>query len=78
MIALASGLRVCLPCGTRHWPIAMTLFQTAKLNAVGPMAWLTDVLKRIVSGRTKANQLRTLLPWYWTSPNPGIVTPLAA
>jgi transposase len=64
--------------GARHWAIAMTLIQTAKLNGVDPMAWLTDVLERIVSGRTKANQLHTLLPWNWTSPNSGIVTPLAA
>jgi hypothetical protein len=53
--------------GARHWAIAMTLIQTAKLNGVDPMAWLTDVLERIVSGRTKANQLQTLLPWNWHS-----------
>jgi hypothetical protein len=51
--------------GARHWAIAMTLIQTAKLSGVDPMAWLTDVLERIVSGRTKANQLITLLPWNW-------------
>ena len=45
----------------------MTLIQTAKLNGVEPMAWLTDVLERIVSGRTKAHELQTLLPWNWTS-----------
>src|SRR4051812_27979175 len=39
--------------GARHWAIAMTLIQTAKLNGVEPMAYLTDVLERIVSGRTK-------------------------
>ena len=27
------------------------------------MAWLTDVLERVVSGRTKANELHALLPW---------------
>jgi transposase len=43
----------------------MTLIQTAKLNGVDPMAWLTDVLERIVSGRTKAHELDTLLPWNW-------------
>jgi hypothetical protein len=47
--------------------IAMTLIQTAKLNGVDPMAWLTDVLKRVVSGRTKANELHTLLPWTWAA-----------
>ena len=34
--------------------MAVTLIQTAKLNGVDPMAWLTDVLERIVSGRTKS------------------------
>lgn len=51
--------------GARHWAIAMTLIQTAKLNGVEPMAWLTDVLERIVSGRTKVRDLSTLLPWNW-------------
>jgi transposase len=53
--------------GARHWAIAMTLIQTAKLNGVEPMAWLTDVLERIVSGRTKATELGSLLPWNWRS-----------
>ncbi len=29
------------------------------------MAWLTDVLERMVSGRTKATELDRLLPWNW-------------
>jgi transposase len=53
--------------GARHWSIAMTLIQTAKLNGVEPMAWLTDVLERVVSGRTKAHEMHTLLPWNWCS-----------
>jgi transposase len=52
--------------GGKHWAIVATLIQTAKLNNVEPLAWLTDVLKRIVSGQTKRNQLDTLLPWNWT------------
>lgn len=51
--------------GGKHWAIVATLIQTAKLNDVDPLAWLTDVLKRIVSGQTKRNQLDTLLPWNW-------------
>lgn len=39
--------------GAPHWAIAMTLIQTAKLNGIDPMAWLTDALERIVSARTK-------------------------
>ena len=53
--------------GARHWAIAMTLIQTAKLNGVEPMAWLTDVLERVVSRRTKATELDSLLPWNWRS-----------
>jgi len=52
--------------GARHWAIAMTLIQTAKMNDVEPMAWLTEVLERIVSGRTKSHELHTLMPWNWT------------
>ncbi len=43
--------------GADHWAIAMTLIQTAKLNGVDPMAYLTDVLERLVSGRTKTHEL---------------------
>jgi transposase len=35
---------------------------------------LTDVLERIVSGRTKRNELHTLLPWNWKSGNPPPLT----
>lgn len=55
--------------GAKHWALAMTLIQTAKLNGVDPLAWLTDVLERIVSGRTKAHEMHTLLPWTWAAIN---------
>jgi hypothetical protein len=29
------------------------------------LAWLTDVLERMVSGRTKAHELERLLLWAW-------------
>jgi transposase len=54
--------------GAEHWAIAMTLIQTAKLNGVEPLAWLTDVLERLVSGRTKQHELEQLLPWNWRPP----------
>jgi len=38
---------------------------SAKLNGVEPLAWLTDVLERMVAGRTKTNELVRLLPWAW-------------
>ncbi len=51
--------------GGNHWSIVATLIQTAKLNDVEPLAWLADVLKRMVSGQTKHQQLDQLLPWNW-------------
>lgn len=45
--------------------IVATLIQTARLNGVEPLAWLTDVLQRIVSSQTKRHQLETLVPWNW-------------
>jgi hypothetical protein len=64
-----SGARtVCSPGsdgGARHWAIVASLVATAKLNGVEPLAWLTDVLERVVSGRTKAHELERLLPWAW-------------
>ena len=51
--------------GARHWAMVASLVATAKLNAVEPQAWLTDVLERVVSGRTKAHGLAGPLPWTW-------------
>src|SRR5437763_2204389 len=51
--------------GACHWAIVASLVATAKLNGVEPLAWLTDVLERVVSGRTKAHELGRLLPWAW-------------
>jgi len=61
--------------GGEHWAIVASLIQTAKLNAVAPLAWLTDALQRIVSGQTKRHQLDTLLPWNW-KPQNGEVVPV--
>jgi hypothetical protein len=38
---------------------------TARLNGVEPLAWLTDVLNCMISGRTKVHELERLLPWTW-------------
>ncbi len=64
--------------GVRHWAIAMTLIQTAKLNGLEPMAWLTDMLERIVSGHTKSHRLYELLPWHWTGSTPTVILSRAA
>jgi hypothetical protein len=53
------------PGGAHHWAIVASLVATAKLNGVEPLAWLTDVLERMVSGRIKTHELERLLPWAW-------------
>jgi hypothetical protein len=47
--------------GQGHCPIVASLIQTAKLDEVEPLAHRHDVLKRIVSTRTKASELRSIL-----------------
>jgi transposase len=64
--------------GARHWAIAMTLIQTAKLNGVKPMAYLTDVLEQVVSGRTKASALEALLPWNWKASRSSVTAAVQA
>lgn len=51
--------------GAKTWSILASLVNSAKLIGIEPQEYLTDVLERIVSGRTKINQLRELLPWEW-------------
>jgi transposase len=51
--------------GGQRWAILASLINSAKLHAIDPLTYLSDVLDRIVSGRTKANALRELLPWHW-------------
>ena len=57
--------------GGHHWAIVASLVTTAKLNRVEILAWLTDVLERMVSGRTKAHELERLLPWNWRAERAG-------
>jgi transposase len=56
-------------CRGTSLAIANTLIHTCNLNGVEPLAWLTDVLLRIVSGQTKNHELHTLLPWNWRQPS---------
>ena len=51
--------------GARSWAIFVSLIQSARLNGHDPFVYLRDVLERIVSSETKANQLEALLPWNW-------------
>ena len=51
--------------GGQSAAIAYTLIETAKLNAVNPQAWLTNVLSRIADH--KINRIDELLPWRYAA-----------
>ncbi|MGY3622229.1 transposase domain-containing protein [Bradyrhizobium sp. USDA 10063] len=64
--------------GAETWAILASIINSAKLQDIDPRHYLTDVLERIVSGRTKINQLHTLLLWTWRAERDGLETKLAA
>ena len=41
-----------------------SLIVTARMNGIGPQAWLADTLARIATH--PAHRLHQLLPWNWT------------
>ncbi len=51
--------------GGKSFAVLGSLVNTAKLNGVDPETWLADVLERIISGKVKANEMESLLPWAW-------------
>jgi hypothetical protein len=63
----------CIAVGRKDWTFAgsderraaaiYTLIDTAKLNDVGPQAWLADVLARLPNHPAK--RIAELLPWKW-------------
>jgi hypothetical protein len=53
------------PRGAEAWAILASIINTAKLHELDPQTYLADVLEKIVSGQTKVNGLRELLPWAW-------------
>src|SRR4051812_45253622 len=48
--------------GADHWATLASLIETCKLNDVDPLAYLTDVLTRIVNGHPNSD-IDKLLPW---------------
>lgn len=48
--------------GAVHWAVVASLIETCKLNDVEPLAYLADVLTRIVNGHSNS-QIDDLLPW---------------
>ena len=48
--------------GAEHWAVIASLIEICKLNDVDPLAYLTDVITRIVNGHPNS-QIDQLLPW---------------
>jgi transposase len=48
--------------GGRTWATLSTLIQTAKMNEVDPLAWLTQTLERIAAG-WPSSEIDALMPW---------------
>jgi transposase len=48
--------------GGENWGVIASLIETAKLNAVDPQAYLTEILTRLANGQL-ATRLDELLPW---------------
>jgi len=48
--------------GAEHWATIAALIETCKLNEIDPLAYLTDVLARIVNGHPNS-EIDQLLPW---------------
>jgi hypothetical protein len=52
--------------GGRTWATIATLLQTAKLNNVDPLAWLTQTLDRTANG-WPSSEIDKLMPWNYTA-----------
>lgn len=52
--------------GAEHWATIASLIETAKFNDVEPLAYLSDILTRIVNGHSNS-QIDDLLPWAYAA-----------
>ena len=52
--------------GAEGWAMIASLLETCKLNAVDPLAWLTDVLEKLVN-LWPASRIGELMPWAWAA-----------
>ena len=48
--------------GATNWAMIASLLETCKLNDVDPLAWLTDVLTKLVN-LWPASRIEDLMPW---------------
>jgi transposase len=54
--------------GAENWAVLATLIECCKLHAVNPIAYLTEVLTRLVNGHLEG-RLGELTPWAWKAAN---------
>jgi transposase len=54
--------------GAEHWATIASLIETCKLNDIDPLAYLTDVLTRVVNGHPNSD-IDQLLPWAYPKPD---------
>lgn len=52
--------------GAENWTVIASLFETCKMNAIDPHAWLASTLTEIVNGH-KQRQIDDLLPWNYAA-----------
>ena len=52
--------------GAASWAMHASLLETCKLNRVDPLAWMTDVLEKLVN-RWPASKIEDLMPWAWAA-----------
>jgi transposase len=53
--------------GAEAWAMTASLIETCKLNRVDPLAWMTDVLEKLVN-RWPASKIDELMPWAYAKP----------
>jgi transposase len=52
--------------GAMNWAMIASLLETCKLNSVDPLAWLTDVLTKLVN-LWPASRIEELMPWAYAA-----------
>jgi transposase len=53
--------------GAENWATIASFVETCKLNEVDPLAWMTDVLTKLVN-RWPASKIDKLMPWAYAKP----------
>lgn len=52
--------------GAENWARIASLVETCKLNAVDPLAWMTDTLTKLVN-LWPASRIDELMPWAYAA-----------